>query len=602
MSPALKLEVEWVPGSGSFADISADLLKPSGVSIMRGRNGFDRKTPGGTMSLTLRNDSGQYTPDFMTGANYPNVRRGRRVKLSAYVNGVWKVRFAGYANQWGVGNIMKGVGSTCTLTCVDGLGFFNAPMSATAREVLEQAGCVAYWPLTETDGTVFSEVMGRGFPSLRLEQVGATGGTADLASGTAIPVDPAKVLTLESASLSVGFRLVSNGPLPMPSSFTIGYWEAETGIVSASTTPVLQLLQGGSVVQFYRPSSSPSALLVDAGTIGLPDVVDSTSVGGPGPLGTGFQMLSRSPSTWQAYDISTLLSRTLPSMYGATLWVGGGPLGAVPVAPALATGHVFILNRALTNAQMDTLNNSLMAAVAVAADTRVAQWYQWSGEPQSVTTSGTALSTAYLPTDGQVPGEFAQTHAGSLLARFLFNRSGQPKWIGANHLPVAVTIPPGWLKADDFNFTSTPDQYLSQIEATLPTGGTFTYARTSPEIRKSDSITGVAADDDITKLAATWLVNSSDGGGRVPQVTLRLDRRTAAEQAQIADLDITSRLVLSSLPETLPATMAVVIEGYMETFTDTWDQTWNLSADSKFVLGDPISGVLGSTFRLYPLN
>lgn len=591
MTVPLKLEIEWVFESDSFSDITSDLLRSAPVQVTRGVQGAGRKASPGTMTLTLKNFDGQYTPEFTTGANYPNVRRGRRIKLSAYVNSTWKVRFTGYVNQWGVGNVRKGAGSFCTLTCVDGLGYFAAPLGPTAREVLEQYGCVAYWPCTETDGTVLSEVMGKGYPSLTLEKVGAGGGTLTLGGGDSLPIDKREPgVSFQNASTTNGWRIKASRPLAIPSAFTVGLYVSGTAS-TGNGIPVVQLIKNSSSIEFYRNNSDTTMHLActlrdpSTGSVSTSDTTNGAALEEP-----GFQMFARTGITVRMY-LGTSGGGPEASFDAASLYVAGGPQRTAKVADRLTVAHVFILDHAASSAEMGIIATQL-GGVLESPVSRVTRWYRWAGEPQTVSVLGGAssvVSLAQLPTDGTTPRDLTQSAAEAVSARFHFSRDGQPCWMAGDYLPTPVTIAPEWIEPGGFEFATTPDDYLWKVDATLTGGGTYTYAKDNPDTRNTDSISGAAADDSVTKSAAQWIANTADGGARAPQVTIHMDRRTPTEQATLADLDIGSRLLLTSLAETLPSGLAVVIGGYTETFSDTWDQTWNLSKDHQlFLIGSSL--------------
>lgn len=119
-----KLEVEFVPGSGVYVDISA---RASDVSIDHPevRPGPDDTAPT-TLTATLRNypDATGYcpfTPNNPAGAYYPNIDSDRRVRYTAIVAGTTSyVRFWGWADRW-VPDAPDGtsVSSTVTLTASD---------------------------------------------------------------------------------------------------------------------------------------------------------------------------------------------------------------------------------------------------------------------------------------------------------------------------------------------------------------------------------------------------------------------------------------------------------------------------------------------------
>ncbi|HKY57857.1 MAG TPA: hypothetical protein VJL80_07450, partial [Aeromicrobium sp.] len=92
--------------SRTWTDVSAYVEADDILSIARGR-GDEFSTPQPSrLSLTLDNRDGRFTPEYASGAYYPNVKKGRPIRVRATWplggGGTTHYRFLGYIDEWPV--------------------------------------------------------------------------------------------------------------------------------------------------------------------------------------------------------------------------------------------------------------------------------------------------------------------------------------------------------------------------------------------------------------------------------------------------------------------------------------------------------------------
>ncbi len=101
--PVLICEVAWsnnpFDATPTWVDVSADFVS---YNIKRGRQYEIDLFEAGTATITLLNHAGNYWMDNagVTGIYSPNVKIGKRVRLSAFYNGIWYSRYVGYIESY----------------------------------------------------------------------------------------------------------------------------------------------------------------------------------------------------------------------------------------------------------------------------------------------------------------------------------------------------------------------------------------------------------------------------------------------------------------------------------------------------------------------
>jgi hypothetical protein len=150
-----KIEVEFVPGSGTFVDISN---RCSSVTISRPRPGVAQGAAVTTLTAELDNAPDStgfcpFTPDSATAANYPNIERDRLVRVTAMSGPSSWVRFFGWSDTWVPDLGAGGVGqSTVTLTasCVLSRYARRRMMSMFGERVITYDPLALYYPFDDS--------------------------------------------------------------------------------------------------------------------------------------------------------------------------------------------------------------------------------------------------------------------------------------------------------------------------------------------------------------------------------------------------------------------------------------------------------------------
>ncbi|HEY3258963.1 MAG TPA: hypothetical protein VGJ95_01625, partial [Pseudonocardiaceae bacterium] len=158
----VKIEVAFasqpMAASPTWTDISTYASAVNPLSISRGRPDEFSDVQPGTMSLLLNNADGRFTRGRVASPYYPNVRNGRRIRVSIIYSSTTYVRFDGHVNEWpttweeGTG----GAQSWVTVTATDRskrLGQTGELRSMVEEEILRDAIAPdsthgsAYYPL-----------------------------------------------------------------------------------------------------------------------------------------------------------------------------------------------------------------------------------------------------------------------------------------------------------------------------------------------------------------------------------------------------------------------------------------------------------------------
>lgn len=135
---------------GTWTDITQWVRQDPGVQIVRGRSAERSDTPtAGTLSLTLDNSDGRFSPRNTAGAYYPNVKARRPIRVRVEFNAVVETIFQGFID----GGWPQDYATTeqlVQLQAVDALGFAaqNIGVSSSYEVEVEKdaASIVAWYP------------------------------------------------------------------------------------------------------------------------------------------------------------------------------------------------------------------------------------------------------------------------------------------------------------------------------------------------------------------------------------------------------------------------------------------------------------------------
>lgn len=150
------LEVEFVPGSGTWVDISD---RVSNLTIVRPRAAPGDEQAPTTLSANLKNypyptgiGAGYcpFVPNSPTSRYYPNVMRDRRVRVTAVSGASTWVRFLGFVDRWIPSTGAGSADAMCQLTASDVLSrYARRQMLSQYGETVLGDSRIDYWAFNE---------------------------------------------------------------------------------------------------------------------------------------------------------------------------------------------------------------------------------------------------------------------------------------------------------------------------------------------------------------------------------------------------------------------------------------------------------------------
>lgn len=162
MALTFRVRIAWATdpfsGSPTWTDVSSFVhIKEHSIDMQRGAQYLDDSVQASTLSFTVNNADGRFTPGYTGGAYYPNVVRGKRVRVDASVDGTnYFNRFDGFIDTLPVTWSAGGLTAPCTITAVDRTDQLSRqllPYNIVTTYYLLDAP-TDYWTLGDPDGTI----------------------------------------------------------------------------------------------------------------------------------------------------------------------------------------------------------------------------------------------------------------------------------------------------------------------------------------------------------------------------------------------------------------------------------------------------------------
>ena len=243
----------------TWTDLSTYLELQAGITVGRGGRPDEFATPQpGKLSLTLDNSAGAFTAANPASPFYPNVRKNKRIRLTAIVGGVEYPRFDGHVDDWqevydGVtSKSMVVVTATSRWRLVARRGNLR---SFLAEEVLLDSP-LTYLPFSDAStATTAENIAANPYGNAAVKNVGG-GGTYTFGSGTGPPADGSSALVLTPASSTSGYYFEVQQPyytLSTPYGLTLEAWINSTqaitvfvNVLSGAKASVLNLTIDGT--------------------------------------------------------------------------------------------------------------------------------------------------------------------------------------------------------------------------------------------------------------------------------------------------------------------------------------------------------------------
>lgn len=588
-------------GTGTFPyDITSKCLLADGFRFDRGRQDWQGGVTAGSLSLTLNNADGRFTPGSTIIASPSPIKVDRRIRLKETINGVTYTRFTGYVKQWPVSwPAVVSTWSTVQLVATDAQARAERRVlrSVVEEEILVDSPS-AYYTLGEPAGATSAGDTSGG-QAAALPMAGSSGTAVVFGTATGPSTDG-----LTGAQFAAG-QYLAGGPSALSASFV-----AEV---------------------FFTVSAASQSLVSEAGG------ADILAVNGSGYLASRLGLAS---STNVTDGLVHHAAVRVESGVGATLWLDGVQVATsgstFAVTSSLLVGAGQYNFNAMTGVQ-SSMTGSLAhfalfgSAIATARITahatagstgfagesgtaRITRLAGYASLPLG-TLDSSLTSVPFVDLTGRSAWDALQQVTDAEMGVSFVDGSGNLIFHNRNRSP-AKTTPDLTLAATyvtpDVQPVDDDQQIVNYFETTAEgTGnGAQVVRNTTSESthgRYSGSASYLVSTDQEALDRANWTVALfAEPTTRYGTLTINLAGMTAAQAATVltaVEINCWLRITGAPTQNTGGTQVDVVVEGYTETQSESeWKLTCNVVSQSLFrawVLDSTTLSVLDSTTRLY---
>lgn len=592
------------------------------ISITHGRQDRYETVQPAKLGLTLINKDGRFTPGNAASPYYPNVKKGRKIRVSVTHNGVTYNRYTGFVDEWPV----EWADASATLADVQvsassrmaAMGRGRILASIIEVEYLDDVPA-AYFPLGDSEGSLNAgNVSTTTQPQMILTPFGG-GSNSNISFGSATgpATDSLTAALFTRVSATAGAYLASSplqglatgsDPSILLEAFMLTNATQEMGIaqIDAGSSAYLALgtnSTGKLTAKYATPSGGVAYTLTSAATIsdGLIHHVairQTTAVG---------------VTTADLYlDGTSVASTTIgSSQQDMTRLIAGG--GIVNSAFAGTLAHVACYSGAEINTAR-VMQHYLAGTTGFSGENsseRVYRLAHYAGvaDADMDLDSGLSMSIVNQDTTGQVPLQLMQDVVSTEGGVLFDAGNGDLTFHGRSHrYNAAVSLT---LQGSDLQASLTPqlnDQGLVNDVTASREGGVSVRAVDTASVDEygtyREELTLLTTDDNEVFDAASWKVyTASTPQVTVPTCEVELAAASAALKTAILAREIGDRIALAGLPPQAPASsMDFFIEGWTETIADASHRiVFNLSNATQsgvWQLDSSTYSVLGTSTRL----
>jgi len=592
------------------------------ISITRGRQDERSEVQPSKCSLTLDNTDGRFTPGNVNSPYYPNVKKGRRIRVSQIHGGVTYRRFTGFIDEWPV----EWADASLTVAA--------APISASSRMARLGRGAelrsiveeeyllddpIAYYTMGDSAGsTMAGNASDIQQPAMSAVQVG-TGGSITFGTATGPGTDDLTAVSFTRVDGNNGKYLrsihaqdiVRNTDTSMlmecffstsTADVSLLWLQSDTG-TPAVRSSTLAVSATGKLQATGAASGSVTFVIASAASVNdgathhaaLRETTDGTTITSTLYLDGVSVASSANVIGWAGRDV--LVAGGIAPVYNGTLAHVAVYSGTVEISSARILNHA---NSGLTGFSGESSGNRVhrLAIYADVPDGEIAFETGLSTSIVNQLTSGktaVALMSDVVATEGGVlfdAGDGALTfHSRS----HRYNASSALTLSGVSG--EILSIEP---RLDD--------QGLVNDMTANREGGVTARAVDQASVDDyglyRDSITLLTTSDGEVQDAANWKVfTGSTPLVKIPTAAVDLGQASAAQKTAILAREIGDRVTAANLPSQAPAaSMDFFIEGYTEQIGAALYQiAFNLSPaelSGVWQLDSTVYSVLGTTTRL----
>lgn len=620
--PDVVVEIAFTTGPNDpapvWVDVSAYVEAQSVINISRGRADELSAIQPSRMTVILDNRDGRFTPGNTGSPYYPNVKKGRRIRVRA----MWPLatsyadRFSGYVDEWPVA-WPDGTSYTSTVTVTASSRLARLGRGTELRSIIEEEilddDPAAYYTLGDAEGSTSA---GNGSVVQRpVMTFAGTGSNPVFGNATGPGTDG-----LTSVSFAGGkyLSVVFDQPVVKPSDTTYS-WEF---FFNTATTAFQQLGRlykaNGDTVQAFITAAGKLNILsnADAGSIYFDLISAATVSDGATHHALVRATISAGTLTSTLYldgvqiDTDTFVS--FPGLTGFDRLSAGGDTTAMTgvLAHVAVTAGTTELTAARVDAHSDAGLNGFSGE---RSDQRIQRLARYAGVPSAEVTVETGLSTSITNqvTNGQTAlalmTEVTDTEGGALFDA----RDGELTFHARSHrynATSSLTLSAASQEIESDLEPKLDDQGLLNDMTASRTGGVTARSVDTTSIDDyglyRESITLLTTSDNEVQDAANWKVlTRSTPAVRVPSVSVDLLNCSSSQKTALLAREIGDRITLSGLPSQAPASSSdFFIEGYTEVIgAESYRMTFNLSPaelSGVWQLDSSVYSVLGTTTRL----
>ena len=620
--PTMKVEIAFTTApddpSPAWVDVTQYLRASPGIDISRGRQDSFGDIQPSRCTLTLDNTNGRFTPGNTSSVYYPNVKNGRRIRVTATYLGVAYPRFSGYVDEWPVA-WADASATVASVTITASSRLARLGRGTDLRSIIEEEyladGPDAYYTFGEPVGSVAA---GNGSlvsqPPMTFSGSGtdpvfgnATGpGTDDLTSVSFsggknfAVVFPTPVVASTDTSIAWEF-FFSSATTAFQNVGRLYSATGDTTIVTISASGKLEINAGNNAGPIYYDLTSAATVTDGATHHCLVRETISAGVLTVTIYLDGAQILTDTYSPLSAFT-------TRNRMTAGGVSVGTSMTGVISHMAVTSGTTEMTAARVLAHA-----NSGLNGFSGERSDQRIARLASYAGVPSVEVSTETGLSTSITNqvtnarTALSLMADVVVTEGGLLFDA----RDGDLTFHARSHrynVASAMTLHAAGGELMANLEPRLDDQGLVNDMTTSRDNGVTARAVDAASITEyglyRESVTLLTTSDNEVQDAANWKVAiGATPTVRVPVAEANVAQASTTQTTALLAREIGDRITLANLPSQAPAsTMDFFIEGYTEDITpETYRMTFNLSPASLsgvWQLDSSVYSVLGTTSRL----
>jgi hypothetical protein len=596
-APTVTVEIAFNAGyltaaaSRTWTDVTAYVEAQQSISITRGRQDEISTIQASTLTLTLNNTDGRFTPEYAAGAYYPNVKLGRPIRVQAVPagGGTTQTLFLGYVTDWPVdwpgGSQAQSRVTIAASSRMARLGL-SAPFKSIIEEEILQDSPALYFPMGEPDNaTEAGNVVPVRTERLSIVQAGS-GGTLEFGQGTGPGTDDLSAPTFTRVDASNGKFLRTQPPSPLSTatgtiSLAMSVFFNSTVTSGRANLMVLRPNTGGPILHLFLNDGKVCGEAAN----GISNVYPTTVVAD----GATHHAAVRAEISGTTVTCSVIVDQVATTGAGGTWpWTSGGvaffpnfgalEVGGIGPLPDLgitvATGvfdgtlaHAAVwaqAGAAPTNARFTThWHAGTDGFTSDSSDTRIDRYARLAGIPTAEidTETGVTTSIAHQDTTGKTPISAMEQVAVAEAGVLFDGRDGVLTFHARSHRYNAASSFTLDVSAGDVEVGYAPSldgqRVTNDVAASRPNG---------VEIRVSDqasiteygyyreSIDLLLTSDNEVQSRADWHVSRfATPRVSVPAVSVDLGTCSASLIVSLLAADIGTRFAVTGLPSQAPA-------------------------------------------------